>query len=441
VSWSRRAVRWAWKADPPGAVRHAAKRHLLDGLGCAIAASRRGAVPYLDAILDEATAPEHAGVIGTALRRPAPVAAFANGVLTHALDFDDTHAGGLVHATAVVLPTVLAEGERTGADGRQVVEAAVVGYELVTRIAAAVPHGFHRRGFHATSVAGVLAAAVVAAKLRGCDEDTAVRAVGIAGSMASGSLAFLGDGSSTKQLHPGWAAASGLQAVSLALGGASGPEAILEDPANGFYRAFTDVLPEDPFRTLDEVWETEAITIKPYPSCQLMHASLDALHELDLQHDLRAEDIEHLTFSLPPESEAIVCRPSAPARPRTAYDARFSLPWCAATLLHDRELTLASFDHLERPEVDHLAARVTTIARPHAGAAADAPGHVEVRTRDGSRVHHEVASSRGGPQRPLSDGELEAKALHNGAPRALVDAVLRLESAPDLQEVRACLRP
>jgi len=206
--------------DIPREVRHAACRHLLDGVGCAIAGHRTGAAPYATALLDGL---DEATVIGSGERASVPNAALANGILAHALDFDDTHAGALVHPTAAVLPTAFAIGEGTGASGAEVLVAAIAGYEVVNRLGAAVTHGFHKRGYHATSVCGVFASALIASRLLGLDVARTVNALGIAGSAAAGSLEFLNTGSATKQLHPGLAALNGIVAARLAAAGAEGP--------------------------------------------------------------------------------------------------------------------------------------------------------------------------------------------------------------------------
>ncbi len=425
----------AWSSAPlaaPDPARRAAVRHLLDGLGCAAGAAHDATVPYLDAVVASATAPQEATVLGGDRRVPAHVAALANGTLVHALDFDDTHAGGLVHATAVVLPTAFAVGEQVGADGRTVLDAALVGYETVTRLAAAVPHGFHRRGFHATSVAGVFAAALVAARLRGLDGQRTVAALGIAGSMASGSLAFLAGGAATKQLHPGWAASAGIQATTLAAGGATGPVSILEDPDHGFYRAYTDTVPEAPFTDLGRVWQVEQLTIKPYPVCQLAHASIDAARAIAVD----PADVVAVHVTVHPDVVDIVCEPAGTkARPRTPYEARFSLAWCVAAALHDGAVTLDTVAGFERPELTAVAAVTTYEVADPGVPAADAPGHVRVELRDGRTVTGDVAHSRGGPSAPLTDAELTAKATTNGVPPDVVDAVLQLDTLPDLTEV------
>ncbi|HEX9776359.1 MAG TPA: MmgE/PrpD family protein [Actinomycetota bacterium] len=391
--------------DAPAEVRRAAARHLIDGYGCALAAARRGDMRAA-VRLAVADAGDDAGVIGSDARAAAPVAALANGALVHALDYDDTHTEALVHATAAVLPTVLAVGEETGASHEAMLGAAIAGYEVVIALGSAVRHGFHARGFHATSVCGVFASALIAARLYGLRESRAVDALGIAGSMAAGSLEFLSTGSSTKQLHPGIAGMNGITAARLAGAGAEGPASIIEGE-HGLFRLYAGATVES-LSPLGSTWETTRITIKPYPACQLSHASLDAL----LAAGVPADDVASLTFELPADSIAIVCEPAEVKRaPRTPYEGKFSLPYCAAALLLDGGLTLESFDPaaLARAGVLQLAEGVSARPRLFDGAPADAPGIVEARMLDGQIVRAEVPTSRGGPSHPLTDDELLTK--------------------------------
>lgn len=427
--------------DVPAEAQRAACRHLLDGIGCAIASVRLDAVPFAIETAARFSAPEEATVLGDGHRAPAPIAALANGTLVHGLDFDDTHQAALVHATAAVLPAALAVGEETGATGAEVLAAAIAGYEIVIRLGAAFPHAFHARGFHATSVCGVFAAAAVAARLAGLDAAEAADAFGIAGSQAAGSLEFLQTGSSTKQLHPGLSAAAGINAARLAAAGAEGPASILEGPY-GLYRSYLgeDVDPDVLTEGLGRRWEVQRITIKPYPACQLVHAPLDALATV-LDRIPDPDAVETMTFTVPEGSVPIVCEPAEAKRaPRTPYEGKFSLAYCAAAMVHDRSITVSSFgiEQLARPAVVELAARVGSITGDHAGPPADAPGMVEVVLRDGTTLHGEVAASKGGPDTPLSDAELlakfEANVGRDGA-RDLADAVLALAEQPSLKPV------
>lgn len=418
---------WGLTARIPGEPRRAARRHLLDGIGCALGArGLRSEVPALRLV---------SGGFGTHLigggEGGRDQVARANGNLIHALDFDDTHAGALVHVTAAVAPAALASAEVQEADWSDLVDAFVVGAEVVARIGAVVTHGFHRRGFHATAVTGVFASVVAIARLRGLDRTVTTHALGIAGSLAAGSLEFLADGASTKQLHPGLAAGNALLAVDLAVAGATGPSTILEGD-HGIFRAYVDeaVTADRLTDGLGDRWEVEAITLKPYPLCQLSHASLDALAGIG---PLDADEVETIEVTIPEGSVDIVAEPrDKKVRPRSEYEAKFSVQWDLAARLIDGHIDAATFaDHgFERDDVASLAERVRVISVPDSGPPASAPGMVAVRLSDGTTRVGEAGASRGTPTNPLTDDELVAKFRRNatrwGADTdACVEAVLR----------------
>ncbi|GAA3228254.1 MmgE/PrpD family protein [Dactylosporangium siamense] len=424
---------WGLSADLADLPVEAALRHLLDGCGTAVAALRSGAAEPALAVARGLGGPPEARIPGTATRLGALGAALAGGVLVHALDFDDTHAGGLVHATAPVLPVVLAVGEQLRVTGAEAVAALAVGLETVCRLGAAAPHAFHARGVHATAACGVLAAALTAARLHRLTAAQTVDALGIAASQAGGLLEFLHTGSSTKQLHTGFAAHHGILAARLAAAGASGPASAIEGPS-GFYAALAGrrVPPEAVLDGLGERFELTRITVKPYPACQLLHAPLDAAATLRLDPG----DIVDVLVDVHPDAEAIVCGPDQ-AAPRTEYQAKFALAWCVAAMLRDGAVTVATFTGVDRPDVLALAAVVRHRVAPWSGAAADQPGRVEVTLRSGRTVVGEVARSGGGPGAPGLDATVRAKALANlgaGGPRVLA-AVAALPGAPDLDDL------
>jgi 2-methylcitrate dehydratase PrpD len=415
----------AWGTAPvdvPGEVRAAAVRHLLDGVGTAIGGLRAGLVAAAVEVARGLGGPPEATLFGTADRIGAPAAALATGALVHALDFDDTHAGGLVHATAVVLPAAFAVGEQVGATGREVLDAAVVGYETVCRVAAAAPHGFHARGLHATMVAGVFSSALVAARLLGLDAARAVDALGIAGSQAGGLLAFLHTGASTKQLHPGFASHAGILAARLAAAGASGPANVFDGP-DGLYDALA-AGPVDRASIVEGLgrrWETTRIGIKPYPACQLSHAALDAVRDALRRGGFGAADVAEIEVDVHPDSAPIVCAGQRDlARPASPYAAKFSLPWSVAAMVLDGDVTTGTYasEAIVRPEVEALARRVRWTVTGDGGLAADAAGAARVSLVDGRTVTGVVSRSAGGPETPLSDELLDAKFLGNAGPGA-----------------------
>lgn len=438
---ARQFAQWsAGLSDVPDAVTHAACRHLLDGFGTAIAASKSGAGDYAVAAARALGSSNDAQAIGQATRVSAPAAALANGVLVHALDFDDTHTQALVHPTSVVLPVAFAMGEATEASGADVLRAAVAGYEMVARLGMAAPHAFHERGIHATSVCGVFAAALIASRLMGLDEETTTSAIGIAGSMAAGSLEFLNTGASTKQLHPGFAAMSGILAANLASNGAQGPDSILEG-GHGLYASLLglDISSDTITAELGQRWETKAITIKPYPLCHLSHASLDALS--DALGKTGGRPIVDILFDVPAGTVGIVCEPSAvKARPRTAYDAKFSLSWCAALFIVDGSISVSSFDSLDRPEIERLAKCVRYEVTQFESPPATAPGAVTLTTQDGKTFTGAVPTSRGGPKAPLSDADLRAKFTGNGGSDELAEMIFNLNEMKTVSPILEAAR-
>lgn len=432
-------------ADVPASARHAACRHLLDGVGLSVVGQTSGAATPSLRVARAMGGPAEARILGDRDAIGVPAAAMANGALVHAIDFDDTHGGGLVHATAVVLPAAFTVGQHVAASGRDVVTAAVLGYETVCRVAMASPHGFHARGLHATQVAGVMSAAAVTAKLGRMDATGAVNALGIAGSSAGGLLEFLTTGASTKQLHPGSASLNGVLAARLAAAGATGPATVLEGP-HGIYAALS-ARPADLEAVVGQLgqrWEVEAITIKPYPSCQLMHVTLDAVKTV-LDRIPDAASVTKITASVHPDSAPTVCEPSeVKVRPRSSYDAKFSLPWSVAALIVDGSIGVETYelDSVRRGDVADLSARV--VARVEdlsgGGVAADAPGLVDVALRDGTVLHGEVARSLGGPNHPLTDDALLAKFFGNvggetPTARELAERVLGLDAEADLTRI------
>lgn len=422
----------------PKEVVDAATAMLADALAVGLGATRLRAVPALDAIAASATAPAVATALGFG-RRPVGVAAMINGVQIHALDWDDTHAGGLVHTSAPVWPVALAVGEEVGASGLDVLLAGIVGIEIIARLGAAAPHAFHARGVHATAVCGVFAATVVACRLRGLDVATTVNAMGIAGSRAAGSLEFLSTGSSTKQLHPGFAAADGILAATLAAAGATGPATILEGRA-GLFRTLADreVDPAAVVAGLGEDWAVTQLGVKPHPTCQLTHAAIDAAASLS---PLAAGDIVSVVVDLPRDAVDIVAEPAADKRrPRGDYDRRFSLPWCVATALVTGGVTLDGTTTEPDADLFRVMDRVEYVVTDPGVPAAAAPGRVQVRLTDGSVVVADVTSSRGTVANPMSPPELRAKfQAATGGADGLWTAIHGLNAAPDLAELVANL--
>jgi 2-methylcitrate dehydratase PrpD len=421
--------------DIPAAVVARAKLHLLDALGTGLVARARDELPGVRTTARELGGPAEATVIGGGKRLGAGPAALANGALIHALDFDDTHEVTLVHSSAVVAPSALAVGEANDAGGADLLAAAIAGYEISARVGLAAPGRLHARGFHPTSVCGVFAAAAVAAKLRGLGPDGIANALGIAGSQASGLMEYLADGSQTKPLHAGWAAFSGIVAAALAANGGSGPASVLEGRFGLLASHVGEFDPEALTAELGSRWETTRIAIKPYPVCHAAHTALDAVAELAPDPD----SVESITALVAGEvAVGLVLEPAAAkVRPRTSYDAQFSLPYCIGALLTRGELGLDAFtaEAIADRSALALGAKVTYEVVPFEGGN-DLSGGVRVRAA-GEEREATVLRPRGGPAAPLTPAEVEAKFRANAVPALGEDGAGRvIEIVGDLERRR-----
>lgn len=430
------------------------KLHILDILGIGVAASN---LEYARIITETVRAwggqPEST-VIRYGDRLPVPSAVLANGSFTHGLDFDDTHAASITHASTCVVPAALAMGEALHADGKTVLTAAVVGYEVITRLGAAAPGAFHHRGYHATPICGAFAAGMVAGKLMGLTADALANTLGICGSQAAGLQAFLDDGSWTKRLHPGWAAHGGVVAAQLASRGFLAPKTVLEGRF-GLYA--THVGPEafDPHgltRDLGQEWESGRIAFKPYPVCHFSHASMDAALALRQKHELHPEDIVSGQVLVPEAIVPIVCEPLADKQaPTTTYGALFSLPFCVASNLLYGHARLDSFMEtaLRDQAVLETAAKIGYDVEPWPEFPDSFPGGLRLTLRDGRILEWREAINRGHPDNPMEPWEVQEK-FRDNARRALpterIDAVIsateRLEALSRITELtELCVVP
>ena len=201
---AERIAAWATGLEPdavPEDVRTDAKLHVLDAIGCGLAAHATGVAHEGRATMSELGGRPEATVIGTQERLPAANAAFANAMLCHGLDYDDTHSDSVSHVSTVVAPAALAAAEQLGATGRDTLAAIVAGNEVVCRIGMAASGAFHARGFHPTAICGIFGGVAAVGRVSRVDPTVAASALGIAGSFAGGLFAYLADGTPTKPMN------------------------------------------------------------------------------------------------------------------------------------------------------------------------------------------------------------------------------------------------
>jgi 2-methylcitrate dehydratase PrpD len=406
--------------DIPADVVERALLHVLDCVGLAYASSNFDFAKRALATVSELGAGDSV-VIGHSQRLDRRDAALMNGILVHGLDFDDTHLPGVVHASASAFPAALAVASHRGLPGRDLLLGYLLGVEVAARVGAAANSGFHEKGFHPTGLVGAFGSAVAASRLGGLNAEGIARAQGLVGSTASGVMEFLATGASTKRMHPGWAANSGITAAEFARHGFETPPQVYEGRYGLYVLHTPEGHPIDLDKTvagLGETWELLKVGIKPYPVCHFTHAFADAALELATQHQLTPEDIESVTCLVPSTIVPVVCEPAeAKLTPRSDYDAKFSLPYIVATVLARRRFTLAELEApaLRDSEALQLAQRVSYEVDPNSTFPKYFHGEVVIRTKDGRELRHREDANRGSEERPLPAADIEAKFYDNMA--------------------------
>lgn len=392
--------------DLPAETVTVTKQFLLDSLGVLLAGSTAEGV---DAVADEVASwggtPE-ARVAVWGHRLSAGNAALVNAAQIHGRDFDDTHDLAGVHANVTVVPAALAVAEKLGGvDGRRLITAITLGLDLSSRVGLSLRY---YQGWHYTALGGTFGSAVTAGYLLGLDAVQMQNAVGIALSMASGSLQAVRDGALTKRIQPGFSSQSGIMAALLARRGLTGPKQVFGgkfgffnlydgySEANSLLRTAGHYAPENLTADLGERFESQMLSAKPYPCCRGNHASIDAVRALRRGHGIKAEDVVAVDVRISELINNLVGRPYE-LRANAQVDAQFNLPYAIATALLHGNVTVGDYepDALRQPERKALADRVRiTVDReiPY-----KLPLYLTIHTRDGGSYPLKVEQMKGEP--------------------------------------------
>ncbi len=343
-----------------------------------------------------------------------------NAALIHGADYDDTHVGGIVHPSAAVVSTAVTVGELTGATGKQMMEAIIVGWEVIVRLALAAKGRFHDVGFHGTGIVSSFAAACVAARLLDYSKDTLVHAMGICGSQSAALQEFLHDGSWVKKLHPGWAAHSAMYALSLAKNGFTGPAKVFEGDFGMWKTHCGDIDGlQEAFADLREVWHTTEITVKMYPVCHMTHSFIDCMFALMEEHHFTADDIEAAQCRIESRCYPIVCTPrEAKTRPNTDYIMRFSLPYVTAMAAIKHRMSPWEIDlkYAQDPRVCALMDKIECVEDDAKRNPGYFPGWLSVTLKDGRSFLKDQRYEIGTTQNPLNLKAVTEKFVNNLEP-------------------------
>jgi 2-methylcitrate dehydratase PrpD len=412
---TRELAAWAagtgFDAMPPEVVERA-RAAIIDTAGVILAGTAEPVTRIVAEVAAEDGCRPLASQLGTGFKTSPENAALLNGVSGHALDFDDVSASVEGHPSVVILPAALAAAELGGASGLELLEAYVIGVEVMSKLGLAIGPAHYQAGWHATSTLGTLAAAVTAGRLLGLDADRLQMAIAIAVSEASGSRQNFG--TMTKPFHAGHAARCGVHATRLAARGMTASPEALEGQLGYFtLLSLGEGRPGHLTAALGRPWDLEVrgLSVKKYPCCFATHRAADGLLGILSERRLSHTEVEAITVTVPGGGLAPLIYDHA----NSGLEGKFCMRYVMAAALLDGRVGIETFTDrmVQRPEVRKLEELVQVYEDTgvEVGHSPFDEGHVlvRVRLRDGSEALRQVEQPLGSPSNPLGRAQLEAK--------------------------------
>jgi len=390
----------------PGNVRTLAKQCLLDWLGSTI----RGGIEKPAQIFDDVASSEGGNPRATAVpkfrKTSASWAAQINAAASHTVEMDDLHPTSVLHPAAPIISAAVALGEAVNANGKELIEAIVAGYEIGIRAGEAAGRT-HYTLWHTTATCGTFGAAAAAARLLKLSPEHIVEALGSAGTQAAGLWQFLEDGAMSKQLHPAHAATAGILSAELALGGFTSAKKIFEG-SRGFLAAMSDDANSKALTVgLGETYRITTNSFKKHASCRHTHSAIDAALKLRNENRVYREAVHHMEVRIYPAGYDLLHG----VQPTTAYSAKFCLPFTVAAAIARGRVSLAEFDDLGAPDIQTMMVRISVTPEPELAREYPEkwPAQVIATLESGESVSATVEYPKGDAKNPLTPQELEEK--------------------------------
>jgi len=421
------------------------KKAILDCLGVAVAGYREVPSKIVSEFVKDSGRPE-ASVIGAGIKTAVDQAAWANGTIAHALDYDDYFVPEHLtpyHPTVSLLPAVLAVAQKYGLPGKDVLLAYITGFEAEAEIARACVKQQYDLGWHTTSTLGSLGATASVAKAMKLNKDQIKMALGISASFASGLKKNFG--TMTKPLHAGHSARNGVVAAALAECGFTADENILDTPQS-FFEVLGGIEARERLaqrRSGDSELQvvSPGIGIKLHPSCAYTHWAIDAVLKLKSEVGVYPADVSKIEC----HTSAGVPRVLRYPYPETPLEAKFSLQYCVAIALIDGEVSLQQFSNqkVHSTQVKELAEKVGYIHPPELGEGLDdLGGKLVIRLQDGKSYSQEIRKARGDPSNPPTQDEIKNKYadcvrsfLSSEDRDRSIELIMNLDSAREISEL------
>ena len=343
--------------------------------------------------------------IGTGWNIVLKEAVFLNGLNGHALDFDDGTNSGIIHLGSPIFSLLLPLAQRYGNTIKELLKAAIVGYEASYTMAVSIQPKHKALGFHATGTCGMLGATLAAAYMLGFTEEERYQAFATACVAASGMLKVLDDGSELKPYNVAKTALLSLTSLQLAKSGFKGHN----DPLGG-YRGFLKIMTGDEHTEIKPTLLNGTYAImksytKPYASCRYTHPPIEAVIHLRNQYGITADHVR----SIKVETYDLAVKGHDHTDIKGAYSAKMSTPYSTAVALIYGKAGLQEFEDsvLGDDIVNHLTKKVIVIADNELSSIFPdkQSAIVTITTIDGNTCSERVDYPKGEPENPLTDDE------------------------------------
>jgi 2-methylcitrate dehydratase PrpD len=403
--------------DIPRAVVERAEDLFLDWFGSALAGKCARPVEAIESFAKAMGPASGLSEVLISRRGTSPLfAAMVNAAASHLAEQDDVHNGSVFHPGTVVFPPALAIAQANGNSGRELLTAAVVGYEVGIRVGEFLGRS-HYKVFHTTGTAGSIAAAAAAGRLLQLSPEQMLNSLGSAGTQAAGLWEFLRDAADSKQLHTAKAAADGLLSAYLARDGFTGAKRIFEGEQGMAAGMSSDADPAKLVDRLRERWALSETSFKYHACCRHTHPAADALLKILSENRVDLQAVTRVTAHVHQGAIDVL---GAVDVPRTVHQAKFSMGTVLGLIAVFGRAGLPEFeDHYQDPRVAAFRDKVVMALDPEVDRVYPGRwiGKVTLETGDGLVLHGRVDEPKGDPGNTLTRAELEDKAVRLAAYR------------------------
>ena len=434
--------------DLPHEVVEVTKKILLDSMACIVAGSTAQGCREVVDLFNSWGGRQEATILVYGHKVPSVWAAFANGMMMHSRDFDETHDTAATHTFVGALPAALAASEYAGpVDGKTFLTAVAVSVELMCRIAAAAQDPMMLTGWDFPAISSSFGAAAASAKILNFSAKEVANTWGIAYSNVSGPLQVVADGSLTKRMQPAYSIKNGVLAAILSARSITGVTNVFEGKWGYFNQYERGHYSREALnKGLGSFYDLVNLSIKPYPACRYPHASIDAALSLVKRGTFSVDDIEKINVYLPLASYGIVGGPFE-IKGNPTVDAQFSVPYCVAAAILRKDIFIPDFEEkfIREPKVLELASKVNCSPDKSIPGKAMVPVTLEVILKNGEVEKERVDAVKGSPQNPMTYEEVISK-FQKCLPYAakpfpeekmfkVADLIKKLEVVNDINEI------